>query len=385
MQLQEPTSEEQLISDDVVHNIRQRIQEQGDISFAQYMDLALYMPGLGYYSSALYKFGKAGDFVTAPEISPLFSHCVARQCMPVLSSIPNANLLEFGAGSGRMAADILVYLKSVEQLPQHYYILELSAELRLRQQQTIQQIDPELLSSVVWLDALPENFHGVILANEVLDAMPVHRVVFRGGDIFEQFVKDEEGLRLFEKPVEDPVLMDAAREVQKYCGEQEEYITEINLAARVWINSLAECLQQGLILLIDYAYSAAEYYHPQRTQGTLLCHFHHLAHDDVLRTPGIQDITAHVDFTAIAEAAVTNNLQVAGYTTQAQFLLANGLAQATPVEGIGNLAANLETVNQIKRLTLPGEMGDIFKVMALTLDLDIPLSGFMLGDLRNRL
>ncbi|MGM0593848.1 MAG: class I SAM-dependent methyltransferase, partial [Pseudomonadota bacterium] len=346
---------------------------------------ALYAPGLGYYSAGSGKFGEAGDFVTAPELSPLFSRCLARQCAEVLAGIGGGEILEFGAGSGVMAADILAELARLEQLPPRYCILELSADLRQRQQQTIEQRVPELASRVVWLDALPEaGFRGVVLANEVLDAMPVHRFVIDNGEPHQLDVVWDGKEFLLESGPPDAALYTRLKQLQQQYGLAEGYYSEINLRAEEWVRSLAGFLAQGVALLIDYGFPQREFYHPQRSMGTLMCHYRHRAHDDALTLVGLQDITAHVDFTAVGEAALDAALAVRGYTSQANFLIANGVTELL-AEAEGDARVQLALSAQVKRLTMPGEMGELFKVMALSRGWEGPLRGFALKDERERL
>lgn len=361
----------------------------GHITFARYMELALYAPGLGYYSAGARKFGAQGDFVTAPELSPLFARCVARQCGQVLRILGGGDLLEVGAGSGKMAGDVLRELEVLQALPEHYYILELSADLRARQHATLVQAVPHLLTRVIWLDTLPARLRGVIVANELLDAMPVHRFIMDVSGPREVYVaRHNDGFSWRGGPLSDAALtarIQAINAELHAVGEElaPGYQSEINLAADGWVRSLAEVLEAGLILIIDYGFPRREYYHPQRSTGTLMCHYRHRAHADPLILLGLQDITAHVDFTAVAEAASAAGLTVAGYTTQASFLMACGLAEMSA--DVPDTRQRLAIAQQIKTLTLPGEMGELFKVLALTRALCGPLQGFVPRDLRGRL
>lgn len=363
--------------------IRQEIQQQGSISFARYMQLALYAPGMGYYNAGAYKLGASGDFVTAPEISPLFSRAIAQQCAQVLAELKGGDILELGAGSGVMAADILLELAALQQLPQHYYILEISADLKQRQQQLLQQRIPQFYSRIHWLESLTDiAINGVILANEVLDAMPVHK--FCMNETVNEFhvVTEKNNFAWQLIPATNHELI---THVEKLAIDfPPGYISEINLNLLNWINSLSAVLTRGLILLVDYGFPRHEYYHPDRNNGTLMCHYRHYAHDAPLLWPGLQDITAHVDFTAVAEAADNTNLNVAGYTAQAYFLLncdIMKLAQAQMTDDINHA----KVAQQIKKLTYPAEMGELFKAIALTRNLDILLMGFREYDLRRKL
>jgi len=382
-ELPEPDSAAQAHSLQLIAVIKECMTQQGRaLSFHDFMQLALHAPGLGYYSAGSHKLGKDGDFITAPETSPLFSRCLAHAIQPILKSLPQRHVLEVGAGSGVMAAGVLNELAAINCKPDSYTILEVSADLKQRQTETLQQH----ASVVNWMDNLPENFTGVVLANELLDAMPVHRVVWAQGNLQECYVAWQEDRFVWQAgPLSDPRLQSRFDEIIKRLGDLPDgYITEINLAAEDWINTLGASLKQGLLLFIDYGFAQHEFYHPQRTQGTLMCHYRHRAHADPLILVGLQDITAHIDFTAMADSALAANMNVAGYTTQAHFLLGSGLTElVAQIEG--DAVQQLELANQVKRLTLPQEMGELFKVMALTKNLRINMPGFVLRDLRNSL
>jgi SAM-dependent MidA family methyltransferase len=359
----------------------------GAISFADYMDLALFAPRLGYYSAGAGQFGSDGDFVTAPELSHLFGHCVAAQVEEALAAIPGGDICELGAGSGALAADLLQRLAESDRLPRRYLVVERSAALRERQRAHLASRLPELASRIDWRDALPENFHGVVLANEVLDAIPAQRFVVRAGGIDECRVGWRKGRFVW---VESDCSGSAlGRKVDAICAAldhrlPEGYTSECAPARERFIADIAAHLTTGVVLLFDYGYGRDEYYHPQRANGTLRCFHRHKAHDNPLMLTGLQDISVHVDFTAIAEAAESAGLTVAGYTTQAEFLLATGLLEA--VQGVDpGTRRHAELTAQIKRLTLPGQMGEAVKVLALVRDYDGSLAGFSARDLRNRL
>lgn len=371
LNLSSVTAEAKHFSEKLQAEISKEIAQKGKITFARYMQLALYAPGLGYYSGGAQKFGETGDFVTAPEISPLFSQCVARQCQQILTRLKNADILELGAGSGVMAVDILKTLEKQNCLPQHYFILELSAELQQRQRTLIESTIPHLLNKVSWLSELPTAFEGVILANEVMDAMPVNKFKIQNG-LKEFYVNDKKDELVWELDAPTSELTKGFQSLSLTLAE--DYESEINLFLSSWISSLSSSLKRGLILLIDYGFSREEYYHPERSMGTLMCHFQHQAHENPLILPGIQDITAHVDFTAVAEAADAANLNVTGYTTQANFLLNTGIADSLP---LSDPWEQYQLAQAIKRLTLPSEMGELFKVIALTRQYDEPLLGFL--------
>ncbi len=357
----------------------------GRIPFSRFMELALYAPGLGYYSAGNQKFGEAGDFITAPEISPLFSRALATQISQILTSLPNGTLLEFGAGQGTMAADIMLELERIHRLPESYQILEISADLQQRQQQTIQEKVPHLVSHFKWIDRLPaEPFNGVIVANELLDAMPVNRFVVNDGKAAEiqviwngQTFDTEAGS--FQSAAAAAAINQLINDYQLADG----YSSEINNHGTQWIKSMAANMNQGAMILIDYGFPQHEYYHPQRNSGTIMCHFRHRSHPNPLILPGIQDITAHVDFTAMATAAVESGLEVRGYTSQASFLLGCGITQLIATEMSLQQAT---TVNQaVLKLTSPSEMGELFKVLILGKGIRVPLIGTSIRDDRSRL
>jgi SAM-dependent MidA family methyltransferase len=357
----------------------------GWISFANYMQLALYAPSLGYYCSGSSKLGSAGDFVTAPEISSLFGYTLAQQAMQILKQTEHADILEFGAGSGKLALDLLLELEKLECLPENYFILEVSAELRQRQQALFKNNAPHLIPLLHWLDQLPINFSGLILANEVLDAMPVHLVVWLGNQLLERGVTYENKAFIWkERPLCDGALFEAATrlnaQVNVNSDHNNRYISEINLAIPSFISSIANILQRGLILLIDYGFGSKEYYHPQRNQGTMMCHYRHHAHDDPFYLPGLQDITSHVDFSTVMEAAANTDLELLGYTTQAHFLINCGITEIlaqTPADHTGEY---LPLSNQLQKLVSPAEMGELFKVIAFGKNIGEPLIGFSNGD-----
>ncbi len=385
-ELPQPDAEALAHSQRLLAVIRQEIEQQGGkIPFDRYMELALYAPGLGYYAAGAYKFGAAGDFITAPEISPIFGRCLARQSGQILEEIGGGDLLEVGAGTGRLAVDLLVELEQQGGLPRRYLILEVSPDLRQRQYQTIQQQAPHLLPLVEWLDAPPAaGFSGVVLANELLDAMPVQRFRLEESAVLEQFVEWRGGqLHTSWREPQGSSLEQAvdALGVDLAAG----YESELNLRVPAWLQDMGGRLQSGALLLIDYGHSRAEYYHPQRSTGTLMCHYRHRAHHDPLLYPGLQDITAHVDFTSIAEASQRLGLEVTGYTTQANFLIGSGLEQMVSAVDPEDTTQFLDMMQGVKRLTLPTEMGERFKVLALTRGVEQPLIGFEVQDWRERL
>jgi SAM-dependent MidA family methyltransferase len=350
----------------------------GWIGFDQYMEMALYEPGLGYYGGGALKFGAAGDFVTAPEMSPLFGRTLARQVAQVLAAVDGGDVLELGPGSGRLAADLLLELERLGALPRHYFMLELSGELRARQRQRLATAAPHLCERAVWLDALPETIDGVIVANEVLDAVPVQVVAWRERGIFERGVaRAAAGLAWSERPIRPGPLAEAARAL----SVAPPYVTEIGLRAHALVAALARRLARGVVLLVDYGFGSGEFHHPQRSSGTLMCHYRHRAHDDPFFLPGLQDITAHVDFTSVVDAGVAGGLSVLGYTTQARFLVNCGITDLLAAEHPEAAGHYLPIASQAHRLLSPAEMGELFKVLALGRGIEAPLLGFSAGDL----
>jgi SAM-dependent MidA family methyltransferase len=377
-----PGAEAAQHSASLTESIQRDIAEQGGwISFARFMELALYSPGLGYYAAGAHKFGEAGDFITAPELSPLFGRTVARQVAEIMAQSA-ANILELGAGSGKLAVDMLAELEQLGSLPESYAILEVSADLRARQQTLMREHLPHLLGRVHWLDELPDRFIGAIVANEVLDALPVHLVHWRDSSITERGVAwGENGFIWQVRAINDVDLFHAAQQIRV----PDDYVSEICLAARGLINSLAQRLEQGAMLFIDYGFGAREFYHPQRSSGTMMCHYRHHAHDDPFFLPGLQDITAHVNFTDIAECGIDAGLELAGYTSQAFFLINCGITELIKDTSPENLRDYLPLSAQLQKLTSPAEMGELFKVIALGKKLANPLSGFASGDLTRSL
>lgn len=367
--------------------IREEISLSGGfIPFDHFMELALYAPGLGYYSAGSAKLGKEGDFITAPEVSPLFSQCLARQCQQVIKRYKETIILELGAGSGVMAADMLHALEKLDCLPAEYWILETSADLRERQQRLLRSRHQQLAGRIKWLDKLPEKpVTGILLANEILDALPVRRVKFMENKLYEMFVGyDGNGFVWKSLPAGDELIKQAIPSLSAVLPTwPDDYHTEFNTRLPAFLGSLSDTLASGIMLFIDYGYPRSEYYHPQRTDGTLICHYRHRAHIDPFWYPGLQDISASVEFTAVAESAEQLDLEVKGFTSQASFLMSCGLEEV--VKEIDGDAIALNTAQQIKRLTLPAEMGERFKVMALARNFEGPLTGIRLHDQRHRL
>lgn len=361
------------------HILQEMNHAGGRISFARYMELALYTEGLGYYSSGLQKLGVEGDFVTAPEISPLFAQSVARQCQQILEELQEGDILELGAGTGVFAKDLLLELDKLTQKPRNYYIFEISADLRRRQREMIELHCPEWLSRVHWLEKMPDKFEGIILANEVMDALPVHCFRVENGFYQERSIMHDG--QEFVWTLTEPSL-ELKEQLEAYLHDKsfaDGYESEINLGLSAWIQSIANSLEKGVILLFDYGYGKDEYYHPDRHMGTLMCYSKHHKHANPLILQGNQDITAHVDFTRVVESAVANHCELAGYTTQAAFLLGCGILEIASQKNLPTLE-QFQQNQAIKKLILPAEMGELVKVMALSKKWNAPLLGFSVSD-----
>jgi SAM-dependent MidA family methyltransferase len=381
-----PDAGARALSARLVEVLHSRIDAAGGcLPFDAFMEAALYEPGLGYYSNGLTPFGESGDFITAPESGGLFARCMARSLESVLAQVPRGSVLELGAGSGLLAVGLLTELQTLGSLPQRYLILERSAAMRALQGQNISRLAPELRRRIAWLDAPPELFSGVMLGNEVVDALPVKRFCWRADRTTELGVgREQERLVECEHPAEVNLEAVAGRlaEVGRW---GDDYCSEYCPSLPAWTRDLAGRLERGLLLLIDYGYARAEYYHPQRAMGTLMCHYRHQAHGNPLWFPGLQDITAFVDFTAIAEAASDAGLRLEGFNSQARFLVACGIDRLLNEVDPNDLRRFLILSNEAKRLLLPGEMGDRFKVIGASRGLDGPVTGFGSQDLRSRL
>jgi SAM-dependent MidA family methyltransferase len=382
-----PGAEAREVSARLMEVLGARIDDaDGCLPFDAFMEMALYEPGLGYYSNGLTPFGAGGDFVTAPESGSLFGRCLARTLNSVLAQLDAGSVLELGAGSGALATHLLQELQSLGRLPQRYFILERSAAMRTLQQRNIERLAPALAGRVSWLDAPPASpFRGVILGNEVADALPVKRFCWRAEGVVELGVSREDGHLVECARPADTGLRDRAGQLAAAAEWCEGYRSEYCPVLQAWTADLAGRLERGLLLLIDYGYGRSEYYHPQRHMGTLVCHYRHHAHADPLWFPGLQDITAFVDFTALAEAASAAGLRLQGYGSQAQFLVACGIDRLLGEVDPADLKRFLNLSNEAKRLLLPGEMGERFKVIGFSRGLDQAVAGFSSKDLRSRL
>lgn len=389
--LPEPPAKLKQLSHELVQVIAAKITHNGPIPFADYMEMALYEPGRGYYSAGLRKIGDGGDFVTAPQLGNVFARCLANQLSQVGTHLGSYEILEIGAGNGVLAADLLTTLQD-HHPPTRYRILERSAHLRQVQQETLAEAVPQWMDKISWLDAPPTaGWQGVVLANEVIDALVVERFCVEPEGISRLCVAlDETGFG-WHKNACEPALAERIQTAIAQPGQAlaAGYCSEINRHLPAWLQAVTESLSTGLALFIDYGYPRREYYLPQRRDGTLICHYQQRAHDDPFLWPGLTDISASVDFTALAEAADQCGLEVSGYTSQAMFLLANGLEDI--IAGFQSLTEKERVLmnSQVRRLTLPGEMGERFQVMALSRGLGEDfcegLDGFKLVDLRYRL
>ncbi len=383
--LPEPDAAARAHSERVAAHLRAAIADGGGhIPFSRYMELALYAPGLGYYAAGAQKLGAAGDFVTAPEMTPLFATALATQVAAVLAASERREIVELGGGSGRLAADLLVALAAHDALPSRYAILEVSPDLAQRQRATLARDVPAYLGRVAWITSLPETIDGALIANEVLDAVPFELVARRGGRWFEQGVTWDDargGFAWDERPADArSEAMAAAR-----FPPAGDFLSEINPAAEALVEDVGRRLIGGATLWIDYGFPAAEYYHPQRSEGTLMCHYRHRAHADPFAWPGLTDITAHVDFTAMAEAAERAGLQVAGFTALAPFLLGCRMLDLLAATGAPESPVYLRAAAAVQKLLAPSEMGELFKVLAVARSEAIAWPGFDVADRRHRL
>ena len=395
--LPQPGTEAKAFSEALCEHIAATIKAAGGwIPFSEFMALALYAPGLGYYSGGAHKFGAAGDFVTGPEMTPLFGQTLARTVAPILAASQSC-ITEAGAGTGKLAGDLLLALAQMSQLPERYQILELSGELAERQRQHLQATVPHLMDRIHWLSTLPDLLSGVVIGNEVLDAMPVELVRWQRGAIPEvqrlgvEVENVDGGVRFITAPA--PLkeacpgkLAERVHALAERYDWPNDYTTEIPEAGPAWITTVSQHLSKGALLLIDYGFPRHEFYHHERTGGTLMCHYRHRAHPDPYFWPGLQDITAHVDFTAIAEAGFDAGMEVAGYCTQAGWLMDAGLldllAAQQPTDYTQANSEWVRTQHAVQTLLSPAEMGEFFKVILLTrgLPADLPIPGFIRSD-----
>jgi SAM-dependent MidA family methyltransferase len=372
-------------SEALAAQIRAEIAAAGGwLPFDRYMERALYAPGLGYYSGGSVKFGRraedGSDFITAPELSPLFAATLARPVAQALEMSGTRHLIEFGAGTGKLAAGLLNALDALDAPFDTYSIVDLSGELRERQRATIEAEAPLLAARVCWLDALPESFEGVVIGNEVLDAMPVRLFAHAQGSWQERGValNTDGALAFANRPLR--ATRDAALLAEIEVEADDAYVTETHEAAFAFTRTICTMLTRGAAFFIDYGFPRHEYYHLQRTQGTLMCHYRHRAHGDPFLYPGLQDITAHVEFTGIAEAGVDTGAELLGYTSQARFLMNAGITDALAEIDPSDLKHFLPAANAVQKLLSEAEMGELFKVIAFSRGIDGTLDAFARGD-----
>lgn len=377
--LPEPDTDERAHSGQLVAAIRAEITAQGPMPFARYMERCLYAPGLGYYSAGRTKFGAAGDFVTAPELGDLFAQVVVQTLLPTFRELGDtADFFELGGGSGAFAESALRSFAEHGTVPRQYLILEPSADLQQRQQQRLEsRLPADLLARVRWLQRPPEqDWNGVLFANEVIDALPATRFALRDGEVFEEHVvlDDSGGLRRNDRPA-DALVTAAVRHIERQLGVPfaDGYRSEVLPQLPYWMQAIAGSMQRGALLFVDYGYTRGEFYHPQRNDGTLIAHYRHRAHADAMHLPGLQDLSASVDFTALAEAGGHAGFELAAYLSQAAFLLAAGLDRAftSAYAAAPDEATRYALAQQVKRLTLPGQMGERFQAMLLARNLPI--------------
>jgi SAM-dependent MidA family methyltransferase len=370
--LPEPDADERAHAERLAAHIREEIAAQGPMPFSRFMERCLYAPGLGYYSAGKPKFGAAGDFITAPELGSLFAQCVAHTLAPVLAELgPRADVLELGGGSGAFAEHAIKALDAAGAMPHRYRILEPSADLRERQGERLRQaLTPAQFARVEWPERPPEHaWRGVLFANEVIDALPITRFTLHEGEVFEEHVdRGEDGDFVRCGRPADPLVAGAVRHLERALGEPfaEGYRSELLPQLPYWMQAVAGDLEAGLMLFVDYGHPRAEYYRADRRDGTLRAFYRQRMHEDVLRHPGLQDLTASVDFTALAEAGAQAGFELAAYLPQAQFLIASGLQQVFEAAhaAAADEGARYALAQEVKHLTLPGEMGERFQVMA---------------------
>jgi SAM-dependent MidA family methyltransferase len=380
-----PSAEAYAHSGRVAGHIARAIEAAGGwISFTDYMQQALYAPGLGYYAAGARKFGAAGDFVTAPELTGLFGVAVANELAEVLAAVPEGDVVELGPGSGKLAADILTALALRDALPRRYRLLETSPDLRERQRGHLLAHVPECMPRIDWIDAVPRPWRGAVIANEVLDAVPPYLIARQGDVWFERGVvlDDADRFAFSDRPLANGALRNTTMARFPASGD---YLSEINPAAEALVTLLARHCERGALLLLDYGFPASEYYHVQRSSGTLMAHYRQHALADPFFLPGLCDLTAHVDYTAMAHAGIKGGMAVAGYTTQAHFLVNCGILDALARCGDPSTAAYLRESAAVQKLLSPAEMGELFKVLALVRGIDDELAGFHDGDQTHRL
>jgi len=369
-----------VVLDELAKNIN---KNKGWINFADFMQFILYKPGLGYYSSGTTKLGAGGDFTTAPEISDLFGACLADYMIKIVHSYPKLMILEIGAGSGQLAFDILTRLDKQGFVTDQYYILEISADLKEKQQRLLEKLPKNLLKKVTWLDALPENFiTGVIISNEVLDAMPCRRFSIQNENIYEIGISCNKQRLIEQEKLAGEDIKDSVHKIERELNRKfaNGFVSEIRPDYKNWFAALSSSLASGVIMFIDYGCSRKEYYSTDRSTGTLVCHYQNIAHYDPLFLPGLQDLSAWVDFSLVANVGLENGFKVETYTSHRDFLLSAGILEL--VDKISDQNKRFEINQAVKQLLLPSQMGDTFKFMLLSKDCMIEESFMEAKDFR---
>ncbi len=388
-----PTEQDWQRSQMLEQRIIARIQDKGPMPFVDFMEAALYTPKLGYYANDAEKFGEQGDFTTAPNISPLFAHCVAKQCQQVLELLDEGSVVEVGAGNGQMACDILLFLEKEGCLPSQYLIIERSVALRQVQRQTLEEKANHCLNHVIWVDEIPNNLNAIVIANELLDALPAHRFKWSKGQCYSSFIAVDDKQRLYEMyiPENDALLERVVNSINTDLADGffDGQHGEVNLNALSWLENVAARLQKGMVLILDYGYPQQEYYHPQRKDGTRKCFYRQHQHNDPFVLMGLQDISCHVNFTALVQLAVANGLDLSGFSTQAGFLVGCGITQQlnelTRERESQTLKESVSLSSQMDTLLSPGGMGELVKAIGFQKNLDNPMIGFSFQDMSFRL
>ena len=352
-----------LVREQLIQHINTR---DGWISFEEFVDFVMYKPGLGYYSAGAEKIGHSGDFTTAPEISKLFGMALANQMTPILDHYQSPSIIEIGAGTGKLAFDIMTQLNDYQVNFDRYYILELSADLKQRQQSMLSHLPTKTLNKIVWLDSIPmDSIDGVIIANEVIDALPFTRFKTQNGQVYELGISVEDN-QLIEQPrLADEMLSNTVDSIAKEIGMtfQDGYTSEIRINFGSWFRTIESMLSSGSIFFVDYGYARQEYYDEERTNGSMICHYRNVAHEDPLSNLGIQDISASVDFSQLADVALQRNIEVGFFTSQSDFLINAEILGV--IESVIDEGLKMRLTQEVKQLLLPNQMGEVFKCMLL--------------------
>ena len=363
--------------------IRSKIKEShGMISFKEFMHYATYAQDIGYYSGDSLNFGKCGDFITAPEESVIFGHSIAKHCASIIESIANASIVEFGAGSGSLAISLLKKMQEMNIKPRNYFIIDISEDLINRQKQKISKDIPELSSLVHWVTKMPENFQGIVIANEVADALPFERFIRADDEVLQVCVTADENRFAYDVIPADKKLNNYVISLEQKNGNRlkNDYLSEVSFEAEQWVKNIARNIDRGMLMIFDYGVSRKEYYSPDKDRGWTQCHFKHYAHNEPLIYPGIQDITTWVDFSLLAEAANSQGMKINGFLNQSQFIINSGIINELENFDQMDTKQQLTLTRQIKLLTLPNQMGENFKCLSLTKDFSPRDNDFINGD-----